>query len=249
MEVPLFCAILWGGMWFLERRRGLKAAIASFFLLFFIQVPGVAQFLQLDSFTAQIGQTLIVNTYTEDSEGEPVQGSDVSPLRLTIGGGARFRFSGPWRASVWLHLWSQEYLETPEGPVVPTQIETGSAAGESLAKTLGIMLGLPFFYEWQPPGTPGFSFGGGLSPTFVFRLPYAGIDGAEPDGVRSYYLSALRFFYPETMVYGEYQFTDSVRLGLTVRALWPIYNAWDGEDTSFLDETLLSFLFGVRLIP
>ncbi len=249
MEGLLFCVILWGDMWFLERRRGLTAVTLSILYLFFVQVPGVAQFLELDSFTAHIGQTLIVNTYTEDADGDPVQGSDVSPLRLTIGGGARFRLSGPWRASVWLHLWSQEYLETPEGPVVPTQIETGSAAGESLAKTLGIMFGFPFFYDWQPAGTPGFSFGGGFSPTFVFRIPYAGIDGAEPDGVRSYYLSSLRFFYPETMIYGEYQFSEAVRLGLTVRALWPIYNAWDGEATTFLDETLVSFLFGVRYIP
>ena len=211
-----------------------------------VQAPGVAQVVELDSFVLHIGQTLIVNTYTKDADGESVQGSDVSPIRLTAGGGARFRVSGPWHASAWLHLWSQEYLETPAGPVVPTQIETGSAAGESLARTLGIMLGLPFTYEWRPAGVTAFSFGGGLSPTFVFRIPYAGIDGAEPAGVRSYYLSSLRFFYPETVVYSEYRFTDALRLGVTIRALWPLYNAWDGEDTTFLDETLISFLFGVR---
>jgi hypothetical protein len=237
-------------MWFLSHRhRGPFIGLLSFLLLLFVQVPGVAQFFELDSFTAQIGQTLIVNTYTEDAEGNAVQGSDVSPIRLTLGGGARFRLPGQWRAAVWLHLWSQEYLETPDGPVVPTQIETGSAAGESLAKTLGIVLGLPLFYEWEPAGTPGFSFGGGVSPSLVFRIPYSGIDGANPDGVRSYYLSNLRWFYPETMIYSEYALNESVRIGLTIRAFWPIYNSWDGEDTSFLDETLVSFLFGVRYIP
>ncbi|MFW6329849.1 MAG: hypothetical protein ACOC28_07095, partial [Alkalispirochaetaceae bacterium] len=224
------------------RRLSKLAGITAALLL---AGPGIAaaQSFGIESFIAQVGQTLIVNSYTEDSEGNPVQGSDVSPLRLTIGGGARFTLTGPWHAGVLIHLWTQEYLQTPEGPVVPTQIETGAAAGESLAATLGFMLSLPFSYDWAPEATPEFRFGGGLSPTLVFRIPYAGIDGSEPDGVRSYYLSSLRFLYPETFVYTDYLFTERLSLTLHLRALWPLYNLWDGEATPFLDETLVSFLF------
>lgn len=230
--------------------RPLPKRILLFQAVLILVAPAVsfAQSFGLDSFIGEIGQTLIVNTYTEDSDGNPVQGSDVSPLRLTMGGGARFTVSGPWHAGVLIHLWIQEYLQTREGPVVPTQIETGSAAGESLARTLGIMLSLPFSYQWAPAATPDFRFGGGLSPSLVFRIPYTGIDGTEPDGVRSYYLSSARYFYPETFISGEYRFTERLNLTLHIRALWPIYNLWDGEDTTFLDETLLSFLFGLRYL-
>lgn len=227
-----------------SRFRRLSFNLLLFFL--FAVPTAETQVFRFESLDFHIGETLIVNRYTEDSDGEPVQGSDVSPLTFTMGGGGRFALPGGWRAGISVDLWTQEYLETPEGPVVPTQIETGAAAGESLAKTVGIMVALPFLYHWEPEATGAFSFGGGVSPTFVFRIPYSGIDGANPDGVRRYYLSSGRFFYPETMIYSEYTVNERLRFGLHIRALWPLYNSWDGEDTPALDETLVSVLLGVR---
>lgn len=247
MEGLSFCDILYSIMRAFHRRfRSLPFSLLLFF--FVLSNHAFAQSIRLDSLDFHLGETLIVNGFTEDAEGEPVQGSDVSPLTFTMGGGARFAFPGGWRAGLSVDLWTQEYLETPQGPVVPTQIETGSAAGESLAKTIGLVVGLPFFYHWEPPATGDFHFGGGISPSFVFRLPYSGIDGAKPDGVREYYLSEGRFFYPETMLYGEYVLNERLRFGLHIRALWPLYNSWDGEDTAALDEMLLSFLLGVRWV-
>ena len=216
-------------------------------LLLLVAAPDGAAAFELDGLLFDAGETLIGNAYLETPEGETVQASDVSPLTLTVGGGARFRLGeGGFRLGFTTHFWTQEFLETPQGPIVPTQIETGAAAGVSLAKTLGIMVGLPVLYHWQPEWAGELSFGGGISPSLVFRVPYAGIDGTEPDNIRSYYLSEGRYFYPESLLFGEYRLNQELRITLHIRALWPIYNGWDGEETPFMHEFLMPVAFGVR---
>lgn len=216
-------------------RRLLIAGFVCFLPALALEVHGIS----LAGWQGHVGQTLIYNGFTT-ADGTSVQGSDVSPLRLTAGGGAVIQLAG--RHHVWpqVSLYRQEYVALTKYPkVVPTQIETGSSVGE-IAATLGLVVALPYTVHFRIPSWQAWEFAVGVSPTAVFRIPVRGIDGGNTGPVGSYFTASARWFMPELSLAGHYALSEQLLVGAVVRWMVPIYNAWAGEvDAGFLDEMLL----------
>lgn len=193
-----------------------------------------------------LGQAWIGNGYTTDADGAPVQGSDVSPLNFAGGFGVDLEFAPRVRFAPTLFLYWQEYLETPDGKVVPTQIETGTAAGE-LAGTLGLILSMPYIYEWRL--SEQFSILAGASPSFVFRLPVSPIEGSELGGLYSYFFSEARFLVPELTGSFLYRVNERLRFGINLRMFFPLHNIWTQYEVEFFDEAIILPNLELRLTP
>lgn len=189
--------------------------------------------------------TWIYNGFTEDSDGDPVQGSDVSPLRMTFGGGIEITINRDHRLEPQLWIYLQEYAALRDhDKTVPTQIETGSVVGD-VANTLGIALSLPWLYTipWAPNEDWRFSAGAGLA--LIFRIPISEIDGSDGSEVGSYWIGG-RFIYPQINLAADYRITDDLAVGAGLEWYIPFYNLWADEvGAPFLDETMIRF--GLRL--
>ncbi|POR02032.1 hypothetical protein AU468_07200 [Alkalispirochaeta sphaeroplastigenens] len=188
----------------------------------------------------------IYNGFTTDSDGESVQGSDTSPLRMTFGIGLELDLGGAGRLEPHLWVYTQEYAALREhDKTVPTQIETGSAVGD-IVNTLGIALSLPWLYTLPWPANEAWrvSAGGGI--TLIFRIPLEAIDGSDASPVTEYWIAG-RFFYPHLQIAADYRLTETMEVGAGLEWYIPAYNLWvdNGEDTPFLDETMVRF--GLRL--
>ncbi len=213
-------------------------------------VPHSLSAFTLEAFELRGAVLWIGNAFQETESGETVQGSDVSPLRFSPGLSARFRINENLVFSPGLDFYYQEYLAPDmerygDDPlkVVPTQIETGSAAGD-IAGTLGLILSFPFGWEFQLGEswtlTPAFS------PTLAFRVPLFGIDGGDTDPVLQHFFSDGRFLYPEPRLRAAYAVSEQLELGIEFRGMIPIYNLWISEpDVAFWDEMMLSLNAGV----
>lgn len=224
-------------------RLGLKG-IALCLLL--SSVPAVLPALELSEVNLHLGQAWIGNGYTENADGESVQGSDVSPLVLTGGVGLQLDVAPRMRFAPTLFFYRQEYLETPEGKVVPTQSETGSAAGE-LAGTLGLLLSIPYVYEWSLGENVAVI--AGASPSLVLRFPVQPIEGSEKGGLYEYFYSEARFLLPEVLGSLLYRVNDSLRFGLNLRAFLPVHNLWTAYEVELFDEAVVLPNLEVRLSP
>lgn len=228
-----------------QRRTAVYLAIWLTFL-----VPHSLHAFSLEAVELRGAVLWIGNAFQETSSGETIQGSDVSPLRFSPGVATRFRINENLVFSPGLDFYYQEYLAPDMDrygndpvKVVPTQIETGAAAGD-IAGTLGLILSFPFGWEFQLGElwkvTPAFS------PTLAFRVPLFGIDGSTTDAVLEHFLSDGRFLYPEPRVRVAYEISEELELGLELRSMIPIYNLWTSEpDVAFWDEMMISLSAGV----
>ncbi len=194
-----------------------------------------------------LGQAIILNGYRVDSAGDIVQGSDVSPIRFAVGGGARFSLSESWFFSPSVRFFGQEYILLKDsGKAVPTQIETGAELG-SIAGTLGVIMGFPF--TWEYAFAEKVAFGLGASPSLLFRIPVVPIDGTEIGELRSYFLRAGRFLAPEFFGSVAYAVSERTRAVLSIRTTIPVYNLWSAFDTPFWDELMIIPTLTIRVVP
>ncbi len=188
----------------------------------------------------------LYNGFTEDEDGNAVQGSDISPIRISFGVGVEIELSeqGSLQPELWFYL--QEYIALDAyDKTVPTQIETGSAVGD-IANTLSLALEIPWVYTLTFPDAPDWSVSGRGGLALVFRIPVAGVDGSDAGPVAGYWIAG-RFLYPYIGVGADYRFTDRMEIGAGVSWYVPVYNLWDGgEQTGFLDETMLRYGLTVR---
>ena len=195
--------------------------------------------------------TWIYNGFTEDSEGNNVQGSDVSPLRMTFGGGAEVSLNERHRFEPQLWFYLQEYAALRSyDKTVPTQIETGAVVGD-IANTLSIALALPWLYTFPWPVAEGWRFSAGLGVAFIFRIPLQDIDGTDGGAVGSYWIDG-RFLYPQLNLAADYSLSERYQIGAGVEWYVPVYNGWaQTEPAPFLDETMLRLGLRVRylLVP
>ena len=209
-------------------------------------IATVAPALEVSELNIHLGQAWIGNGYTEGADGESVQGSDVSPLNLVGGFGVQLDFTQTVRFAPSAFLYWQEYLETPDGKVVPTQIETGSQAGE-LAGTLGLLVSLPYVYEWRL--SEEFAVLAGASPSLVFRFPAQPIENSELGGLYNYFYSEARFLLPELNGSFLYRVSERVRFGLNLRVFLPVHNLWTQYEVDFFDEAIILPNLELRLTP
>jgi hypothetical protein len=59
-----------------------------------------------------------------------------------------------------------------------------------------------------------------------------------------YVYGAARFLYPETGLFGRFAVLDNLDLKVSLRAAWPLYLLWDGEQLPFPEGMLLSGILG-----
>jgi hypothetical protein len=186
------------------------------------------------------------NGFTETADGDPVQGSEVSPMRMSFGAGIDLRLteSISFEPEGW--VFTQEYIALNEyDKTVPTQIETGSQVGD-IASTLGVALSVPFVYTISPTWAAQWEFRGSLGLSLVYRIPIRAIDGSEAGAVGRYWIAG-RFIYPTMGLAADYRLTDSLQVGGGITWYVPFYNAWGrNEEVPFLDETMLRYGLRVR---
>ncbi len=191
------------------------------------------------------GPLWMYNGFTTTSAGESVQGSDVSPLKTSLGAGVEVPLTAVISVEPEGWLFMQEYIALKAYPkTVPTQIETGAAVGD-IASTLGVGLSLPLTFSWQSTRLDRWSIGARGGVGLVFRIPLSGIDGTDPGAVGRYWITG-RFVYPQVGIAMDYRLNDDVLIGAVCDWLIPLYNSWDSDvSTPFLDETMIRA--GVRL--
>ena len=219
-----------------------KVTVLAAFLIVSAHLPAF----EYAGFEFHLGQAIILNGYQVDSDGEIVQGSDVSPVRFTVGAGARFAVSESWVLSPSLRFFGQEYLLTESGKAVPTQIETGRQLGP-IGGTLGLIVGFPF--TWEYAFTEDIVFGLGASPSLLFRIPVVPIDGTEIGDLRSYFVRAGRFLAPELFGSVSYAVSEWTHAVLSIRTTIPVYNLWSEFDVPFWDEMMIVPTLTFRIVP
>ncbi|TVR32308.1 MAG: hypothetical protein EA404_07945 [Spirochaetaceae bacterium] len=214
-------------------------------ILIALAATAAAHAISLPGLELRAGPTWIGNAYREYPDGSTVQGSDVSPLRIFGGAALPLVLQNGLILTPGIDFYWQEYLAAAEdGKVVPTQIETGSAAGDA-AGTLGILLSMPVNREWQVRQRLVLAAGAG--PAFLLRLPLAPIEGSDVSALWSYFYSGLRFFYPETQGSIRYQVSDQFEFGGLLRVLWPVASLWSQYDVAVWDEMKISLMALVRV--
>lgn len=223
-----------------------RTARTALILGLLLSAATAAEAVEVGELNVHLGQAWIGNGYTEDADGEPVQGSDVSPLNFAGGFGVDLEFAPRLRFAPTLFFYWQEYLETPDGKVVPTQIETGTAAGE-IAGTLGLILSIPYIYEFRLSEETAILTG--ASPSLVVRLPVQPIEGSELGGLYGYFFSEARFFMPELTASFLYRLSETVRFGLNLRLFMPLHNLWTQYEVEFFDEAIILPNLELRLTP
>jgi len=221
--------------------------------LLFLAVAGTAPTAAQSLFGIRITQlylsampTWIYNGFTEDGDGTPVQGSDVSPLRMSFGGGFELRLTDTLSVEPDIWMLMQEYIALRDyDKTVPTQIETGNQVGD-IANTLTLALSVPVVYTFSPAAVPNWEFDGSAGLALIYRIPVAGIDNSRAGPVGRYWIAG-RFIYPHLGVAADYRFTDRVQVGGGLTWYVPIYNIWGRNEASpFLDETMLRYGLRVR---
>jgi hypothetical protein len=214
-----------------------------FFLVSCLSPPN-ATALEFKTFDVNFGQLWIGNAYKEDEAGDPIQGSDVSPLNLAGGVGTLVEIVPGVTLNPAVDFFWQEYLLTESGKVVPTQIETGTAVGP-IAGTLGLILSVPYVHSITLSEELELFLG--ASPSFLLRFPVRPVEGSDTGELTSYFYSSGRFFYPELQSKLFYRLTDDVSLGFSLRIFVPIHNLWDEFDVAFWDELMIFPHIAVRI--
>lgn len=221
----------------------MKARRIALIILMVLAAAHGAHSLPISVIELRGGPTWIGNAYREYPDGTSVQGSDVSPLRMSGGVAVPLETALPFIITPGLDFYWQEYLAVEDGKVVPTQKETGTAAGD-LSGTLGIVLTAPASWEWQLRDR--LRLGAGAGPAILLRLPVGPIDGSSTEPLWQYFYSSLRFFYPETHLSLRYGLSERLEFGGILRVLWPIASLWSEYDVPFWDEMMISLMAAFR---
>ena len=88
-----------------------------------------------------------------------------------------------------------------------------------------------------------FSLGTDFGLSAFLRIPIPLFADAAQDFSNTLsYFYAFRFLYPETGFFGTYSILENLDLKLSLRASWPLYLMWDGEDLPFPEGLLVSGL-------
>ena len=91
------------------------------------------------------------------------------------------------------------------------------------------------------------TLGGDFGLALFLRLPIPLFPDASQDfGPTFGYLHGrLRFLYPETGLFARLAILENLDLKLSLRAGWPVYLIWDGEQLPFPEGLLVSGLIGL----
>jgi hypothetical protein len=94
--------------------------------------------------------------------------------------------------------------------------------------------------------------GGTVGADVLVRFPMEFVNNSEAsledrDPAMAYFYGALRFIYPETRVFLRWQVVEQIGLVFSVRALYPVFHLWDGENLPFLDQLMIAGSLGFSI--
>jgi len=207
----------------MEKRYKNLVFLFLFFLLPLCLIPA------LDSYTVEGGLQLLINS---DQDSAP------SPLMPTIG------FSRPfWQRGIFTlnggALFFGTFYQYQNNRALPAELEHRDFL--VLASLVDARIGPEFII------TNRLKAGAGLGLALFIRLPIPLFDDIKDDfAPLAGYFYAGRFAYPETELYAAWKLNDKFELKTSIRALFPIFHLWDGEDLPFVDQMLISGLIGIR---
>lgn len=156
---------------------------------------------------------------------------------------------GLWGFEPGLTVYGNYYTLSAAGKAVPCGAELRDVY------MIGALLDLPFLLELGLGPHFRISTGAGLA--FHLRVgikaaPDVGVQGDTSDdaaviqAINSYFWSMGRFFLPSTILRFEYEAKEKFSLGLAIKAYWPIFNLWAGEDLGFFDQMILGAAITAR---
>ena len=64
-------------------------------------------------------------------------------------------------------------------------------------------------------------------------------------GIFGYFYAMARFIYPETEIFTRFTITEDFDLNISIRAYYPLFHLWDGENLSFFDQFMLGGFIGL----
>ncbi len=194
-------------------------------LLFFAAPAPVSalEYIQIDA-----GLAYLVNSE---------QDSAPAPLMPSVG------IVLPWRA---LGKWPLEYgfltfgtyYRLAAGRALPAELEQRDFWVQ------GILASLRLGPEFMLGEKVSLGLKGGVS--LLLRVPVPLFDDATGDwgDLAMYFYQKLRFIYPEAGLSATLPLQERLSLRLSVRAYFPLFHLWDGEDTPFTDQLLAGLLLG-----
>jgi hypothetical protein len=217
--------------------------------------------LELETLYVRQALEWIGNAYTRDADGNPVQGSEASPLLSFPGLGVGLRLSELLSLEPGLQIYAKDYIYIEAASkAVPTQIETGPAAGP-VGSVVGFIVSPSFRFGWAlgngrdtsgnaegSSSSTGVTAGFGATPNFLIRLVFP-IEGSDVSPIRRYLFGSARFFRPSVSGFLDYRFSDRFGVGVELRSLIPVHHIWDGESLPFWDQMHVGGALRISLYP
>jgi len=162
-----------------------------------------------------------------------------SPILSVWGVSLSFGLTDRWSVAPELGLTTVEYLYR-DGVALPAEIEEANAA-----KTLTLLLGIPFLYRFQPADSVSVFVGTG--PAFSFKIPYKTFGDISGGDVAGYFIKSGRFFHWEVCTAVELDFFEHLGFYVRARVIVPLYRLWDGDNMPLYDGLFAGVSFGLRL--
>jgi hypothetical protein len=144
-----------------------------------------------------------------------------------------------------LEFYTTYYLWTGT-TVAPAALETGGTAFLALGTLISLHGGLRYALS------PALTLGGSVGLDFLLRFPIDFLtnspnSAADAGSALGYFFGMARFFYPETRLFLKWQATSAVGLVVNVRAWYPLFHLWDGQNLPFLDQFMCSAGIGIAI--
>jgi len=154
---------------------------------------------------------------------------------------------GPFFVEPMIQFYTTYYRWTGTA-VAPAAMETGNAMNGFFA--VAALVSLHAGLRW--PVTPVITVGGSLGLDVLARFP-AEFLMADPNtesdtgSALGWFFSAGRFFYPELRAFMKWQATPAVGLVVNLRAWYPLYQFWEGQDFPFPDQFMFAAGIGIAV--
>jgi hypothetical protein len=180
----------------------------------------------------------LVMVFTTDPLAAP------SPIAATIGASMPIDITELFFVEPAIDIFGVNYRYT-DVRAVPATIEAGDGFFTACI-LIGALAGARF------PLTEVLEIGGTAGVDILVRFPLELVNTstesvADRDPAVAYFYGGPRFIYPETRVFLRWQVVKQLGLVFSVRALYPVFHLWDGENLPFLDQLIIAGCLGFSI--
>jgi hypothetical protein len=160
--------------------------------------------------------------------------SIVTPL---YGVSLPMQVSGPFFIEPMLEFYTTFYQWTGTA-VAPAAMENAQGF-----LTLGTLLSFHGGARWAV--SPAITLGGSLGIDFLLRFPIEFLmpdqnAAANTSAGLGWFFGAARFIYPETRLFMRWQVSPAIGLVFNLRAWYPLFHLWDGQNRPFVDQFMFA---------